>query len=377
MIVTFEEAAKDPSCLPYVPGAFEDGLCRIGVLRAADGSACSWDIVKRDDGYVLQLTLVEGEDDGKGGHAELDETACEPVLFVPVEEASPALAEALGNDYVPTTYASEPEAYAAFLEVVYATDDESELVRVRLANETSASAYDYDVSRAVAALLARTSEEDLARAMPPVPVGWTAEEEGESYREALEDFAVCSGLPEKVVIVESAETPTFWFCSGWASHPVCRCEGEQSAENMPEPPASEDVPEFPEAVSYDIEPFDVSHVRSEGDLCQAISDKLLPDGFEVWGFGLCRCQGKLLVSVAAAGKEEDNIEPETTWFGTYVIDEDEHMLRRLGVGWTEEGLLSFTDGHKIEWIPELWETESALQRVFGKTDATGTKPVSS
>jgi hypothetical protein len=68
--VTFEEAAKDPSVLPYGKADKQADKVGIGLLQAADGSVSSWDIVKKEDGYVIEVALVQGEDDGKGGHGD-------------------------------------------------------------------------------------------------------------------------------------------------------------------------------------------------------------------------------------------------------------------------------------------------------------------
>ena len=362
--VTFEDAAKDLAVLPYKEADKDAARVGIGCLQASDGSISSWDIVRRDGGYVIEVCLVPGEDDGKGGQGEVNENLCRPVLLAPLIKLSPGISKIVGQDYAPTTYPTVEEAYAAFLEVVYAVDEnEPELVHVKLANETTASVFDYEVSRAVLSLLERTGEGELGAAMPPIDSDSGADESA-LYAEALVDFALGSGLPASAVTVKPIDVPTFWFCSGWASRSAFQrtmIPGD-TGDAASEPLEGQSPPAFPKLIEYEAQLFSTSDARGEWDFCQIITDGLLPTGVEVWRFGLCRCRGKVYVSVAAVADGVEDISPERAWFGSYAISDGQ--MRLLGVCWGEDGLVAFDGGHKIEWNPDIGEIESALRNAF-------------
>lgn len=103
---------------------------------------------------------------------------------------------------------------------------DSETTIIALSNETTASQSFYKVSDAIADLLAGLSEDELSRHMPKPSLGMVGEEE-DAYADALIGLARAHGIPDKDIMAEVADVPTFFFDTGWR---VCEDDGDRLGE---------------------------------------------------------------------------------------------------------------------------------------------------
>lgn len=85
---------------------------------------------------------------------------------------------------------------------------------VSLSNETTASAFSYEVSEKILSLLVSMSEAELSEAMPrqsPAESGY----EEIAYANALMTLAKDRGIPDEDISVRPKSIPVFFFDTGW------------------------------------------------------------------------------------------------------------------------------------------------------------------
>ena len=120
-MVTFQHVGNDPTCLPYDPAnPAADGAILIGDVMSDDcHSANRWSIVPLHDKYAIQIETLFEDFDEDGEPIESDHAKA---YMLPYEEGGTV--QSFVPDAPPVGFFDTVEdAYAAFLEIVYSSEN--------------------------------------------------------------------------------------------------------------------------------------------------------------------------------------------------------------------------------------------------------------